>query len=307
MDDHPPRLRRARRARPRSARSPAANQGQITIDLTSVAPAQPERPTRSRATCPRSSQACPGVTVYVQNPPAISIGGLQSKSLYQYTLQSGNITLAEPGRAVSSRSRLRQLPSLTGVTSDLLIENPQVTIADRPEHAPAALGVTAAEIENTLYDAFGQRQVSTIYTPTNEYWVVMEVLPQYQQDIASLGSLYVRSGTSGAGSGAASPGNVGASVAASTGAPLVPLSAVATFRNDIGPVTVNHSGPVALGHHLLRPGARRVARHCRSRRSRSRPPPILPPDVAAAFTGTAAAYESTQQNLPAPASPSPCS
>ena len=74
------------------------------------------------------------------------------------------------------------------MTSDLLIENPQVTIDIDRQHA-GELGITAAEIENTLYDAFGQRQVSTIYTPTNEYWVVMEVLPQYQQDIASLGSL----------------------------------------------------------------------------------------------------------------------
>ena len=69
------------------------------------------------------------------------------------------------------------------MTSDLLIENPQVTVDIDRERGRPARRVTAAEIENTLYDAFGQRQVSTIYTPTNEYWVVMELMPQYQADV----------------------------------------------------------------------------------------------------------------------------
>ena len=110
----------------------------------------------------------------MQNPPAISIGGLASKSLYQYTLQSGDITALNTS-ARELETRLRQVPGLIDVTSDLLIENPQVTV-DIDRETAGQLGVSASEIENTLYDAFGQRQVSTIYTSTNEYWVVMELL-----------------------------------------------------------------------------------------------------------------------------------
>ena len=111
------------------------------------------------------------------------------------------------------------MPGLIDVTSDLLIENPQVTVDIDREQA-GQLGVSASEIENTLYDAFGQRQVSTIYTATNEYWVVMELLPEYQQDVDALGKLWVRSSRG----------------------PLVPLSTVAKFKFSVGPVTVNHSG-----------------------------------------------------------------
>ena len=133
----------------------------------------------------------PDISVFIQNPPAISIGGLASKSLYQYTLQSGDI-VALDSAARHLETRLRQQKQLENVTSDLLIENPQVTVDIDREQA-GQLGVSATEIENTLYDAFGQRQVSTIYTSTNEYWVVMELLPEFQQDIPSLGKLWVRS------------------------------------------------------------------------------------------------------------------
>ncbi len=235
----------------------AANQGQLTIDLKPVSDRHRSADEIARDLS-KAVLGVPGLTVFIQNPPAIEIGGLQSKSLYQFTLQSGNMALLNESGA-KLEARMRQLPLLTGVTSDLLIENPQVTIDIDRQHA-GELGITAAEIENTLYDAFGQRQVSTIYTPTNEYWVVMEVLPQYQQDIASLGSLWLRPGTLGAGSGAATPGNVGTSVAAGTGAPLVPLSAVASFHTDIGPVTVNHSGQLPSITISVRPRARRIAR-----------------------------------------------
>jgi HAE1 family hydrophobic/amphiphilic exporter-1 len=272
----------------------AANQGQLTIDLVSV-----HNRKRSADQIARdlsiAAQSVPGVTTYITNPPAITIGGLQSKSLYQYTLQSGQTDVLDRS-AQQLETRLKAMPILTGVTSDLLIENPQVTIDIDREHA-GQLGVTAAEIENTLYDAFGQRQVSTIYTPTNEYWVVLEVLPQYQQDIASLGSLYVRTSTPGAGSGVAPPGsNVGTFVAPSSGTPLVPLSAVAKFRNDVGPVTVNHSGqlPSVTLSFDLAPGVSLGSAISAIQQASKE---ILPPNIGAAFTGTAAAYESTQQNL----------
>src|SRR5438309_1629860 len=195
----------------------AANQGQITIDLKPI-----EERSRSAEQIARdlmhATATVSDITTYIQNPPAISIGGLSSKSLYQYTLQSGDMTALNTAAREMER-RLRQIPGLVDVTSDLLIENPQITVDIDREQA-GQLGVSASEIENTLYDAFGQRQVSTIYTATNEYWVVMELLPEYQQDVDALGKLWVRSSRG----------------------PLVPLSTVAKFNYGVGPVTVNHSG-----------------------------------------------------------------
>ena len=249
----------------------AANQGQLTIDLKPI-----DERNRSADEIARDLtkvvQSVPDISVFIQNPPAISIGGLASKSLYQYTLQSGDINTLDAA-ARELETRLRQQPALTDVTSDLLIENPQVTVAIDRE-ASGQLGVSAMEIENTLYDAFGQRQVSTIYTSTNEYWVVMELLPQYQSDIPSLGKLWVRS-------------NRG---------PLVPLSTVAKFVNSVGPVTVNHSGQlpsVTISFNLatgvsLGTGLNTVAREAAQ---------VLPANVAAGFAGLAEAFVTTQQGL----------
>src|SRR5438270_769038 len=158
----------------------AANQGQLTIDLKPIDERKRSADDIARDLT-KAVLSVPDISVFIQNPPAISIGGLASKSLYQYTLQSGDINTLDAA-ARELETRLRQEPALTDVTSDLLIENPQVTVAIDRETA-GQLGVSAMEIENTLYDAFGQRQVSTIYTSTNEYWVVMELLPQYQSFI----------------------------------------------------------------------------------------------------------------------------
>ncbi|HEY7233458.1 MAG TPA: efflux RND transporter permease subunit [Gemmatimonadaceae bacterium] len=249
----------------------AANQGQLTIDLEPIGQRKRSADEIARDLT-KAVQSVPDIAVFIQNPPAISIGGLASKSLYQYTLQSGDINTLDTA-ARELESRLRRQPTLTDVTSDLLIENPQVTVAIDRETA-GQLGVSAMEIENTLYDAFGQRQVSTIYTSTNEYWVVMELLPQYQTDIPSLGKLWVRS-------------NRG---------PLVPLSAVARFENSVGPVTVNHSGQlpsVTISFNLatgvsLGSGLQTVRREASQ---------VLPANVAAGFSGLAQAFVTTQQGL----------
>jgi HAE1 family hydrophobic/amphiphilic exporter-1 len=251
--------------------TPAANQGQLTIDLKPIAERRRSADQIARDLA-RAVLSVPGISVFVQNPPAISIGGLASKSLYQYTLQSGDIATLNAA-AGALEARLRQLPLLTDVTSDLLIENPQVTVAIDREHA-GQLGVSATEIENTLYDAFGQRQVSTIYTSTNEYWVVMELLPQFQRDVPSLGALWVRAANG----------------------PVVPLSAVATFQTGVGPVTVNHSGqlPSVTLSFDLAPGASLGAAVAAVEREAQQ---ALPASVAASFSGTAQAFMSTQQGL----------
>ena len=223
----------------------AANQGQLTIDLKPVG--ERKRSAQDIATdLTRDALDVGGIALFIQNPPAISIGGLASKSLYQYTLLSGDIgTLNTAARNLESR--LRQLPQLVNVTSDLLIENPQVTVDIDREQA-GQLGVSASEIENTLYDAYGQKQVSTIYTSTNNYWVVMELLPEFQQDVESLGKLWVRS----------------------TQGKVVPLNAVAKFTTGVGPVTVNHSGqlPAVTISFDLAPACHSVLRsaRCPSRR-----------------------------------------
>jgi hydrophobic/amphiphilic exporter-1 (mainly G- bacteria), HAE1 family len=249
----------------------AANQGQLTIDLKPINERKRSAEQISRDIA-KAATGVPNITVFVQNPPAISIGGLASKSLYQYTLQSGDINALNTS-ARELEGRLRALPSLTDVTSDLLIENPQVTV-DIDREQSGQLGVSASEIENTLYDAFGQRQVSTIYTSTNEYWVVMELLPQYQADVDALGKLWVRSSRG----------------------PLVPLNTVAKFRYSVGPVTVNHSGqlPSVTVSFNLAPGIS-LGTALTSVQQISNE--VLPGTVAASFSGIAQAFVSTQQGL----------
>src|SRR3954471_11933288 len=133
----------------------AANQGQITIDLKPIEERKRSAEAISRDLM-KATANISNITTYIQNPPAISIGGLASKSLYQYTLQSGDINALNTSAREMER-RMRQLPGLVDVTSDLLIENPQVTVDIDREQA-GQLAVSASEIENTLYDAFGQRQ-----------------------------------------------------------------------------------------------------------------------------------------------------
>src|SRR2546422_8962834 len=216
--------------------------------------------------------AIPGVQVFLQNPPPIRIGGRLSKSLYQFTLQSPDMaSLYQSSKELEAR--LRQLPGLLNVTSDLQISNPQATVTINRDRA-AALGVTAEQVEEALYDAYGSGQVSTIYTPTNQYWVVMELLPDYQRDLSALSLLYIRSLTG----------------------PLVPLASLADITSTVGPLTVNHSGQlpsvtisfdlqpnVSLGTAVA--AVQRVARQ------------VLPSSVTTSFGGTAQAFQSSQTGL----------
>ncbi len=249
----------------------AANQGQMTIDLKPLSERKRSAEEIARA-LEDTALRIPDIKLFIQNPPAISIGGLASKSLYQYTLVSGDLNgLNRVARLLETR--LRQLPQLVNVTSDLLIENPQVTVDIDRERA-GQLGVSASEIENTLYDAFGQKQVSTIYTSTNNYWVVMELLPEFQQDVASLGKLWVRS----------------------TQGKVVPLSTVATFHEGVGPVTVNHSGQlpaVTISFDLAQGVSLGTALGAVQKTAKD----VLPPSVVGSFAGTAEAFRTTQQGL----------
>ncbi|HEV8718202.1 MAG TPA: efflux RND transporter permease subunit, partial [Candidatus Binatia bacterium] len=174
----------------------------------------------------------PGINVYLQNPPLIRIGGRLSKSLYQYTLLSPE-TKDLYHWAPILEAKMRELPGFQDVTSDLQITSPQVLVEIDRDKA-SALGVSADQVENTLYNAYGQRKISLIYTPTNTYWVVMEVEPQYQLDPRALSLLYVRS----------------------AGGRVVPLNTVATLTRRLGPLTVNHTGqfPSVTISFNLKPG-----------------------------------------------------
>jgi HAE1 family hydrophobic/amphiphilic exporter-1 len=214
-----------------------------------------------------------GIKAYVQNIPAIRIGGQVTKSSYQYTLQ-GTDTNELYQWAPRIEEKLKSLPGLVDVTSDLQISKPQVTVAiDR--NKASALGVSAQAIENTLYDAYGQRQVSTIYAPTNQYWVVMELQSRYQTDPSVLSLLYVRS-ASGA---------------------LVPLNSVATLTPTIGPLAINHLGQLASVtiSFDLKPGV--AIGDAIKEINRAASEMRLPATIIGVYQGTAQAFQSSLRGM----------
>jgi HAE1 family hydrophobic/amphiphilic exporter-1 len=200
------------------------------------------------------------------------VGARFAKSQYQYTLQGTDLTSLS-ANAQRLESKFRQLPALENVTSDLQIKNPELQV-DIDRDRAAALGVTPAQIEQALYDAYGTRQVSTIFTPTNQYWVVLELQPQFQRDAAAIGLLSVRS---------------------SSGT-LVPIGAVAKLRPTIGPLSVNHAGqmPAVTLSFDVREGAglsEAVAQIQNAARG------TLTSDITTNFAGTAQAFQASQQGL----------
>ena len=214
-----------------------------------------------------------GIKAYVQNIPAIRIGGQVTKSSYQYTLQ-GTDTTELYQWAPQVEQKLRSLPGLVDVTSDLQIAKPQITV-EIDRNKASALGVSAQAIENTLYDAYGQRQVSTIFAPTNQYWVVMELQPRYQTDASVLSLLYVRS---------------------ATGA-LVPLNSVATLKPTIGPLAINHLGqlPSVTISFDLRPGV--AIGDAITEINKATTAMRLPATITGIYQGTAQAFQSSLRGM----------
>ena len=214
----------------------------------------------------------PGLNVYMQVPPAIQIGGRSAKSQYQYTLQSPDIEALDSA-AKRLEARMRGIPQIQDVTSDLQIANPQVVVSIDRDRA-SSLGVSAQQIESALYNAYGSRQVSTIYTPNNQYMVVMELLPQFQQDINALRMLYVRSDKGD----------------------LVPLSAVANLTQNVGPLAITHSGqlPSVTISFNTKPG---VALGQATAAVEAAASQVVPGDITTQFSGTAQAFQASQQGL----------
>lgn len=216
--------------------------------------------------------AVPGIRVFISNPPVINIGGRASKSDYQFTLQSSDIEALYQSSAALER-RLQSVPGLTDVTSDLQIKNPQVQVVIDRDRA-AALGIDVNQIESALYNAYGARQVSTIYTPNDQYWVVMELLPQYQRDLSAMNLLHVT-------------GRQGVSV---------PLGTLARITPSTGPLTVNHSGqlPSVTLSFNLEPGTSIGTAVDRVQAAANQ---VLPSTISTSFAGTAQAFQSAQQGL----------
>jgi HAE1 family hydrophobic/amphiphilic exporter-1 len=215
----------------------------------------------------------PGMNVYPQILPTIRIGGQLSKGLYQYTLQDADLGVLYHWAPILY-DRMRRLPGFLDVNSDLQIRSPQVLVEIDRDKA-SALGVTADQIESALNDAYGTPQVSTIYTPSNQYWVMLELLPRYQRDPEALSLLYIRSTTG----------------------KLVPLSAVARLSRGVGPLTITHLGqlPAVTISFNLKPGfalGDAVTEVQKLQRELN-----LPATLSGTFQGTAQAFQQSLKGL----------
>jgi HAE1 family hydrophobic/amphiphilic exporter-1 len=214
----------------------------------------------------------PGMRVFFQNPPPIRLGGRLTKSQYQLTLQSTD-TRELYEYAPKLEAELRKLKEVRDVTTDLLLKNPQVNLTIDRDKA-SALGISAEQIDDALYTAYGFRQVSTIYASNASYQVILELDRRYQDDPSVLPSLYVRASSGG----------------------LVPLDTLVATKTGVGPLTVSHSGqlPSVTVSFDLSPGVSLGQAVAAVDRTSQR---VLPASMSTAFQGTAQAFEASQKGL----------
>ena len=258
----------------------------------------------------------PGIRIYLQNPPLIQIGGQVTKSPYQLTLQGPDRDELYKN-AEALENKLSTFRDLIDVTSDIQVNNPQLNVQIDRDKA-SSVGITVGQIEDILNDAFGTRQISTIYATSNEYEVIVEVKPEYQRDASALGQLYIRptaptptnvpTATSQmaqtpTASSVSAQAMTSSALPAAQSSPsptspskLVPLSAVATLSNSIGPLLVNHVGqlPSATISFNLRPGA---SLSQATEQIQKLANDTLPLSITFGFQGTAQVFQSSLQNL----------
>src|SRR5665213_855853 len=166
----------------------------------------------------RTANVVTGIEIFFQPIQNINLGGKLTKSAYQYTLQS-NDTATLYRVAPELRDRIAKIPGLSDVTTDLYVKNPQIRI-DVDREKAAVYGVSVDQVRLELYNAVGTRQVATIYTPANDYEVILETLPDYRAQPSDLGRIYLKT----------------------TNGTTVPLSAMTRFVPSVGPLQVNHQG-----------------------------------------------------------------
>ncbi|HEY6242575.1 MAG TPA: efflux RND transporter permease subunit [Pyrinomonadaceae bacterium] len=296
--------------------SAASNTGNILILLKPFNQRKADVDTVIDQLRPQMNQI-PGIRIYLQNPPLVQIGGQVTKSPYQITLQGPDRDeLYKNARAL--QDKLHALPDLIDVTSDIQVNNPQLNVQIDRDKA-SSVGISVQQIEDILNDAFGTRQISTIYATSNEYEVIVEVRPEYQRDASALGQLYIKPTApvptnvpTGTSSTAMTPtvSSISAntatnsliapatqSSASSSSTPrLVPLSAVATLSNSVGPLLVNHVGqlPSATISFNLRTGAS-LSRATETVQKLANE--TLPQTITFGFQGTAQVFQTSLQNL----------
>jgi hydrophobic/amphiphilic exporter-1 (mainly G- bacteria), HAE1 family len=215
----------------------------------------------------------PGMMTFPQNPPPITINGQFTTSVYQMTLQSVSLKDIYEWTPKLTQ-KIQMLPGFVDVNSDLLIASPQVRVEIDRDRA-LSLGVTPEQIQNALYSSYGDRQVSNIYAPANQYAVILEVQPEYQRTPDALQKLYVRSAKG----------------------QLVPLDEVARVERSVGPLSVNHFGqiPASTISFNLQPGfslgdaAQRVNEAVRELG--------MPASVTVSFQGTVKEFQESFQGL----------
>ena len=215
----------------------------------------------------------PGIRAYIQNPPAIQIGGRQSKAQYQYTLQSidTEALYSWSGKVIQAFGKL---PGFQDVTSDLDLNGPSVRVnVDRDKLA--TLGLTMDQVQSALGSAFGANQISTIYGSSSQYWVILQVYYALQNDIDVLSQLYVTS----------------------SNGTLVPLNAVANFERKPQALTVNHQGqiPAVTVSFNLAPGvslSEAVASIDRAMKQMN-----LPASITGNVQGTAQVFQDSMQGM----------
>jgi HAE1 family hydrophobic/amphiphilic exporter-1 len=212
------------------------------------------------------------INCYLQNPPSITIGGQVTKSLYQFTLSSPNtVELYKASAALALK--IKGIAGVTDVATDNLVENPEVHLTiDRDKCSK--LGLTMQQVEDALDSAYATRQISTMYTSTNQYWVIIEVAPEFYKDPSMLHTLYLHT-------------------AAGT---LVPLDAVASTTLGVGPLLVNHLSqfPSVTISFNLKPEASLggVVSEVKKLAAES-----VPASITTGFQGTAQSFEDSLQNL----------
>ncbi|MBX9740822.1 MAG: efflux RND transporter permease subunit [Beijerinckiaceae bacterium] len=279
----------------------SANQGSIFVALKPKAERGPIGDVIARLR--RSTGVIPGVTAVFNPVQNLNLnGGRVSRAQYQYTLQSGDLN-ALYEKTPDMMERMRVLPGLRDVTSDLQIRNPQLSI-DIDREKAAAFGLTSDQIRAALYNTYGNRQISTIFTQAADYAVILEAEGDFRNDPAAVGRIFIRAqsgssgtvaatqnATTGAGSGATGTGG-GAGVSS---APIVPLDQVATIRRSVGPLTVNRQSqqPAVTLSFNTAPGVsigEAVEEIRRAERDAN-----LPATITTNFSGTAALFQDAQR------------
>jgi multidrug efflux pump len=235
----------------------------------------------------------PGATMFLQVQQDLQIGGRGSAAQYQYTLSDENLNELNTW-APQLEEGLRSMPELRDVSTDQQNQGLAANLVVDRDSA-ARLGISAAAIDNVLYDAFGQREVSTMYTPLNQYYVVMEVDPSYQLSPDALNGIYIKASNVPGGTAAMPSGVTGAG--SPTGGAMVPLSAIAHYDARRTALQVNHQGQypaVTLTFNLAPNVALGDAVTALEKVQREMG---MPGSVHGTFQGSAQAFEDVKKNM----------